>query len=218
MHIWGKFRLYKLTNIFFSIEKISLCGKIYSTKGDFEMSVNKYKAIEYYLKKHNKVENGVYTENILCGNLDMITPSMITSANKKAKELGAKKVNIRLCNALEKVCLKKKKYPEAEGVIAIRLKGKVFENIEKETIAYFAERYDGKGVTLPRRTGKEQDVVLLASEDGVKAVEVNEETEQIAENSKDTTTKHILEENYNSIEKDEDFINFCNSDKQEQSR
>ena len=54
------------------------------------MSVNKYKAIEYYLKKHNKVENGVYTENILCGNLDMITPSMITSANKKAKELGAK--------------------------------------------------------------------------------------------------------------------------------
>ena len=182
------------------------------------MSINKYKAIEYYLKKHNKVENGVYTENILSGNLDIITPSMIKTANKNAKELGADKVNIRLCNALEKVSLKKKSFPEAEGVIAVRIKGKVFENIEKDTITHFAEKYDGKGVSLSRKIGKEQDFVLVASEDGVKAVEVNEETEQIAENSKDTTTRHILEENYNKIEQDEDFISFCNSAVEEEQK
>lgn len=179
------------------------------------MSVDKNKVIEYYLKGKNKVENGVYTENILSGDLSKLSIAMIKTAVKNGEEKGAEKVNIALCNMYEYAKLRKKNYPDAEGVVAIRLKGKVFENINNEFIQAFVRRFEKSGASLPRTGGKETDVVIVANEEGLKAVEVNESNEQVAENSMDTTTKYILEQNYNNIPHDDAYIEFCGKSAEE---
>ena len=175
------------------------------------MSVDKNKVIEYYLKGQNKVEDGVYTENILSGDLSKLSMSMIKSAVKNGEEMGAEKVNICLCNMYEYAKLRKKNYPDAEGVVAVRLKGKTFENINNDLIQEYVKRFEDRVSSLPRKHGLSKDVVILANEEGLKAVEVTEANEKIAENSMDITTKSILKENYNDIPRDETYIAFCNA-------
>lgn len=175
------------------------------------MSVDKNKVVEYYLKKQNKVTDGVYTENILCGDHNALSVPMIKIAMQHAVENNAENINICLCSVLEYAKLKKKSHPNAEGTVAIRLEGKVIRDIERGIVRDFVERYDGSCTMLPRYHGKKMDVVLVANEEGVKAVAVDETNEQVAENSNDTTTKHILEMNYNSIPRDEEYIAFCNN-------
>ncbi len=179
------------------------------------MSVDKNKVIEYYLKSQNKVENGVYTENILSGDLSKLSMSMIKSAAQKGEEQNAEQVNICLSHMLEYAKLRKKNYPDAEGVVAIRLEGKTFTNINNEFIQEYVKRFENTVSSLTRKHGLSKDVVILANEEGLLTVEVNEENEQIAENSMDTTTKYILEQNYNNIPRDENYIAFCNGASEE---
>lgn len=176
------------------------------------MSIDKNKVVAYYLKERSKLENGVYTEHILSGDLSKLSWSMIDTALKNGEKVGAKQVDICLCYTWDYAKLRKKAYPDAEGIVAVRVKGKVHSNVEKTKQVF--QRFETL-TSLSRNGGKSLDVVILANEEGIKAVEVDETNEQVAENSKDTTTKHILEQNYNDIPRDENYIAFYNSASEE---
>ena len=179
----------------------------HSEKGDIKMSVDKNKVVSYFLKGLNKIEDGVYTENILSGDLSKLSYSMVKTALENGKKIGAKQVDICLYYTWDYAKLRKKDYPDAEGVVAVRVKGINHSHIEKIGEAF--QRIETL-TAITRNSGNPVDYVLLANEEGIKAVEVNESNEQIAENSKDTTTKYILEQSYNDIPRDEGYIAFCN--------
>ncbi len=178
------------------------------------MSIDKNKVVGYYLKSQNKLQDGVYTENIMSGDLSKLSLSMVDSALKNGENVGAKQVDICLYYTWDYAKLRKKNYPEAEGVVAVRVKGRIHPHIERNYIKEAFQRFEHM-TALQRNGGKPVDVVLVANEEGIKVVEVNEANERIAENSKDTTTKCILEQNYNDIPRDEEYIAFCKNASEE---